>query len=105
MLSTPNGRVRLVCICIAVASLLAVAPWSNGYYQFLRVVVFVGGIYCWIMVRQSAVAETQSLAWAMFGAALVFNPFLPIHLPREVWIPLNLAVAALFGLVAFRQRG
>lgn len=97
--------VRPLCICVALALLLAVAPWSNAYYQALRVMVFVTGIYGWVMVRQSGIAGTQSLAWAMLGAALVFNPLLPIHLPHEVWIPINLVVAALFGVVAYRHRG
>ncbi|RWK76257.1 DUF6804 family protein [Mesorhizobium sp.] len=103
-LSTPAGTVRLVCICVAVASLLAVAPWPYGYYQLLRVVVFFAGIYCGVMVRRSG-SENQNLAWALFGAALIFNPFLPIHLPRELWAVLNVGSAALFGFVAYRQRG
>ncbi|WP_352965936.1 DUF6804 family protein [Mesorhizobium sp. M1312] len=47
----------------------------------------------------------QTLGWALFGAALIFNPFLPIHLPRELWAVLNVGAAALFGFVAYRQRG
>lgn len=105
VMPSPSGMVRPLCICVALALLLAVAPWSNAYYQALRVMVFVTGIYGWVMVRQSGIAGTQSLAWAMLGAALVFNPLLPIHLPHEVWIPINLVVAALFGVVAYRHRG
>ncbi|TIY06804.1 MAG: hypothetical protein E5V18_11660 [Mesorhizobium sp.] len=103
-LSTPAGTVRLVCICVAIASLLAVAPWPYGYYQFLRVVVFFAGIYCGVMVRRSGAPENQTFVWALFGAALIFNPFLPIHLPRELWTVLNVGAAALFGFVAYRQR-
>lgn len=103
MVSTPGGTVRLVCICVAIASLLAVAPWPYGYYQLLRVVVFFAGIYCGVMVRRSG-PENQPLAWALFVAALIFNPFIPMHLPRELWAVLNVGAAALFGFVAYRQR-
>lgn len=102
---TLTAMVRPLCIFVALALLLAAAPWSHGHDQFIRVMVFVTGIYCWIMVTQSGSPGTQSLAWAMFGAAMVFNPFLPIEMQREVWIPLNVGCAALFGLVAYHQRG
>ncbi|TIT03981.1 DUF6804 family protein [Mesorhizobium sp.] len=105
ILSTPAGTVRLVCICVAIASLLAVAPWPYGYYQLLRVVVFFAGIYCGVMIRRSDARENQILAWALFGGASIFNPFLPIYLPRELWAVLNVGAAALFGFVVYRQRG
>ncbi len=95
--------VGMVCVCVAIASLLAVAPWPYGYYQLLRIVVFIAGIYCGVMVRRSGV-ENQNLAWALFGAALVFNPFLPVHLPRELWAVLNVAAAGLFGFTAYRAK-
>ncbi|WP_404926564.1 DUF6804 family protein [Mesorhizobium sp. ORM16] len=104
MLSTPAGTVRLVCICVAIASLLAVAPWPFGYYQLLRVVIFFAGIYCGVMVRRSNLGN-QNLAWVLFGAAAIFNPFAPVHLPRELWAVLNVGAAALFGIVAYRHRG
>ncbi|MBZ9720155.1 hypothetical protein LB519_20120 [Mesorhizobium sp. AD1-1] len=102
-LSTPGGTVRLVCICVTVMSLLAVAPWPYGYYQLLRVIVCAAGIYCGAVVWKSAL-ENHNLAWALFGAAAIFNPFLPVHLPRELWAVFNVGAAALFGFVAHRQR-
>ncbi|WP_352806890.1 DUF6804 family protein [Mesorhizobium sp. M0340] len=67
------------------------------YYQLRRVAVFFAGIYCGVMVRRSG-PENQPLAWALFVAALIFNPFIPMHLPRELWAVLNVGAAALFGL-------
>lgn len=103
ILSTSAGTIRLICICVAIASLLAVAPWPYGYYQLLRLVVFFAGAYCGVIMWRSG-ADNRNLAWALFAAALVFNPFLPIHLPREIWAVLNIGAAALFGFVAYRQR-
>ncbi|MER9374256.1 DUF6804 family protein [Mesorhizobium sp. M0491] len=80
VLSTPAGVFRVVCIFVALASLLAVAPWLYGYYQLLRVVVFFAGICCDVFMRSTG-SENQHLAWALFAAALLFNPFLPIPLP------------------------
>ncbi|RWE44522.1 MAG: hypothetical protein EOS78_02870 [Mesorhizobium sp.] len=104
MASTPAGTVRLVCICVAVVSLLAVAPWPYGYYQLLRVVVSFAGIYCGAIVWKSG-RDQRNLAWALFAAAAIFNPFLPVHLPRELWAMLDVGAAALFGFAAYRHRG
>ncbi|ESY89080.1 hypothetical protein X739_01355 [Mesorhizobium sp. LNHC220B00] len=103
ILSTRVGVFRLLCIFVAVVSLLAIAPWPYGYYQMLRVIVFFAGIYCGIFVRSTS-GENQSLAWALYAAAVIFNPFLPVHLPREVWAVLNIAAAGLFGFAAYQSK-
>ncbi|ESY61287.1 MULTISPECIES: DUF6804 family protein [unclassified Mesorhizobium] len=102
MLSTPAGTVRLIASVTAIAMLLAVAPWPYGYYQLLRVVGFFAGAYCGAMVWRTG-QENRNLAWALFAAALVFNPFMPVYLPRELWAVLDVGAAVLFGFVAFRK--
>ncbi|RWP95738.1 DUF6804 family protein [Mesorhizobium sp.] len=101
MLSTSAGTVRLIAIVTAVAMLLAIAPWPYGYYQLLRVVGFFAGAYCGAMVWRSG-PENHNLAWALFAAALVFNPFMPVYLPREVWAVIDVAAAGLFAFTAYR---
>ncbi|PBB36764.1 hypothetical protein CK221_16950 [Mesorhizobium sp. WSM3868] len=75
-------------------------PWPYGYYQLLRVIVFFAGIYCGIFLRSTGAEPSNQLA--LFAAALTFNPFLPVHLPREIWAVFNLAAACLFGFAAYR---
>jgi len=93
--------VKIVAILAAVALIAALGPWPYGYYQLLRVVIFAAGIYCGVVLRNSSVTTDQNLSWAMFGAALVFNPFLPVYLPREVWSVLDLVAAGVFGYTAY----
>lgn len=84
----------LVWIIPAVLSAIALAPMPYGYYQLLRVVVFGVGVYLAWAEYRSAKALTRWAA-ALSAMAFVFNPLLPIHLPREVWAFLNLGSAAL----------
>lgn len=91
---------RVICLVSAAMLLLALAPWPYGYYQFLRVAIFAAGLYTAISLWQ----DEQSLAVATMICALVFNPFLPVHLNREIWSVLNVAAAGVFGFAAYRAR-
>lgn len=90
---------RFVAIATAILLLLALGPWPYGYYQLLRVVVFAAGVYLGIRTKGQG-----SIAVGCFLAAAIFNPFLPAHLPRELWSILNIAGAVLFGWIAWRGR-
>lgn len=91
---------KLVYIVAAAMLLLAVAPLPYGYYQLLRLVVAVAGVWIawdyWQRGRQ---------AWAIaFGlVTLLFNPVLPVHLDRATWQALNVIAAAVFAAGAYDQ--
>lgn len=73
----------------------ALARWPYGYYMLLRVVVLVTALLVASMAYQRERALT---VWAAFFviAAVIFNPFVPLHLTRGVWSILNVATAGLF---------
>ena len=76
----------------------ALAPWPYGYYQLLRFVT------CGVAVYIAYMAYNWQKIWAvwLFGfIALLFNPLIPIHLSREIWQPIDVICAILFGAVAF----
>jgi len=35
--------------------------------------------------------------------ALLFNPLIPVYLTREIWAPIDLGLAVLFGVVGYRS--
>ena len=41
----------------------------------------------------------------MFGIAIVFNPFVPVPLPRSYWQVLDLVALVLFGILLFKLQG
>src|SRR5690606_9253221 len=89
-----NSRARkavmpLAGVYITAAMLfVAVAPLPYGYYTLLRVVaccVFAFAAYC--MANQKA--HAASCVFGLF--ALTFNPLIPIHFAKEVWVVIDVA--------------
>lgn len=82
-------------LIVAVMLLIAVADLPYGYYQLLRWTT------CGVSIFIAFQAYKMRKAWVtwLFGLiALLFNPIIPIHLTKEIWRPIDLAIAAIFGL-------
>lgn len=63
--------------------------WSYGFYQLLRVVVcFSAAYHAYILY------ERENGLWILYGGiALLFNPFVPIHLERSIWAIIDFVAA------------
>ena len=90
----------MAVIYIAAALLaLGAAPLPYGYYTILRLIacaVFVIASYA------SFKSRSRILPYVFGGLALVFNPVVKVHLPKEVWAVIDLSAAVL--LVATRKQ-
>lgn len=84
-----------VWVAPAILLIAALFPWPYGYYGLLRLAVFV--VSAWIAYEQWRFDDAVS-GWvvAFGGVALLYNPFMPVHLTREIWSVLNIATAVLF---------
>jgi uncharacterized membrane protein YesL len=73
--------------------------WPYGYYTLLRLVVFVTS--CLIAI---AAYRMQQQGWVVgIGIiALLFNPFIPVHLDKSTWRILDFIVAFIFAILLFR---
>jgi hypothetical protein len=82
-LSIPFRIIALVLLGIALLKL----PY--GYYILLRWVVCGVGLLCAYISY-----EIEKNTWVvLFGIiALLFNPIIPIHLNKEIWSIINVAV-------------
>jgi hypothetical protein len=87
--------------------LLFIAVWRlpYSYYTFTRIVTC--GVAVLIVVagmQERAVVQIWSIL--LLAIAILFNPFIPIHLNRAVWFYLDLGAAATFlaHLVLVRQK-
>lgn len=61
---------------------IAAAPLPYGYYTLLRLVVT--GVFIWAAIIAYD-RRQQSLPWVYGVLAVLFNPLIKIHLPKEVW--------------------
>jgi hypothetical protein len=77
----------------AVFLLLAIPPiWPYGYYTLLRLVVCVSSVYVAWQIRE---AKKPVQFCVITVIALLFNPIIPVHLEKEVWVVLDLVAAAI----------
>ncbi len=88
-----NDLAKKLAMVVGFLLLLAVFPMPYDYYIFLRLVVFVSGLFLAYIFYEQKVVE-----WAicLSGVALLFNPVFPIYLSREIWIPIDVVSAGLF---------
>ena len=79
----------------------ALLPLPYAYYMLLRVCMC--GVFAYLAYTASQSNE-QGLAWVLGITAVIYNPFAPLHLGREVWTVINLATIGLFFFVKPRRR-
>lgn len=83
--------VAVIYIC-AFMLFLGVIPLPYGYYTLLRMVVF--GVFSFAAFV-SFDRKNKTLPWVYGLLALVFNPIIKIHLPKEFWIFIDIGAGAL----------
>ena len=77
-----------------VAMGIGLLPMPYGYYFLSRLVVFVCAIY--FAMQLNSQSDT-ALVWVFGFFALLYNPFIPIHLgSKGLWIVVNLVTAVVF---------
>ncbi|AQT70079.1 hypothetical protein STSP2_03281 [Anaerohalosphaera lusitana] len=84
------------CLGAAVFLFIGVGRMPYDYYTFLRLVVC--GCAGFLAYRGFAMKK-EPAAWVLIAIAVVFNPFAPIHLSKEIWQVVDLITAV--GFIAF----
>jgi len=90
-----SAVISILWIIPAIMLLVAMLPMPYGYYTFLRIMVgLASGFIAYVVY-----SETRDIGpWAVTYAfiALLFNPIAPIHLSREIWLPVDLFTSGVF---------
>lgn len=60
--------------------------WQYGFFSILRFVVFFSTAYVAYLAYQE---QKEGWVWVMGAIAVLFNPFLPIYLTRDIWIVID----------------
>ena len=91
-----------LAIVSGIMLLLAVPTfWPYGYYQLLRWVVAGSAAY---IAYQKYELDSKFWMWLMIAIAILFNPIVPFHLDKEVWIVVDVVVAVIFFLSTVVKR-
>jgi hypothetical protein len=75
---------------------IAIFSLPYGYYTFMRLVVT--GLSLYAAFNHSNKDEIQF--WILLGIAVLFNPLIPIHLSRAVWMPIDIITGGYFAYLA-----
>ena len=73
-------------------------PLPYGYYLLLRLVTT--GSFAWAAYVAYS-KQDKILPWVFAVLALLFNPIIKIHLPKELWAVVDVGAGIL--LLAFRK--
>lgn len=74
--------------------IVACFPLPYGYYTFLRIAITIISVL--FIINDSANGfSTQNIIWGVL--AILYNPLIPIHLTKTIWIGLNIVTAVWFG--------
>lgn len=69
-----------------------------GYYILLR---FVCSVFFGYLALKAVGRKEEGWTWACAVAALFYNPFVPLHLDRQIWSAVNVATLALLAVSAY----
>lgn len=67
--------------------------WPYGFFILLRWVVSGCALY---LATAAHHEKASGWMWIMVGIAVLFNPFVPIYLRREMWQVIDLVAAGVF---------
>jgi hypothetical protein len=85
----------IVWIAPALLLLIAVCRLPYGYYTFTRVITCgIAALIAAAGMRERPVVQIWSAS--LLAIAVLFNPFVPIHLNRSTWLYFDLGAAAIF---------
>jgi hypothetical protein len=88
-----NNFYKYFLIIVIIMLFISLGQWPYGYFILLRWIVTVGAIIVTIN------AFDKDIDWAKVSFIIIgilFNPIAPIHLSREIWIPLDIIVGIIF---------
>ena len=81
--------------------IVAVAPLPYGYYMLLRLVVT--GVFAW-SAYIAYERQYKVLPWVLVVLAVLFNPVIKIHLPREIWAGVDIGAGILLLVIGGKLR-
>lgn len=74
--------------------LLALLPLPFGYYQILRITVFIIAVF--IAYKHLSSKGWDKILVVFLFIAIIYNPLYPVHFSRSVWLLINIGAALCF---------
>ena len=92
---------KIISLICAALLLIAVVNLPIVYYTILRYIITVGALAA-VFLKAKKTINFWDITFIII--ALIFNPMIPIYInSKSSWIIIDLLVAALFLIFAFRE--
>lgn len=89
-------HVKVILLTAGLFLCLAVIPvWPYLYYIVLRTIVCTAAVYTAVLLKKER-PEFNGHFTALIVIAILFNPLIPAHLGKIIWLPLSLGTAVYF---------
>ncbi len=97
-----NKRIFFVIRIVAILMLFwALDRHQTGYFTILRFLVTITAAWSlWVALS----IEKMYWVWIMGGAAILFNPVIPIYLNRDTWAIIDILMAIIFVISLFKLK-
>ena len=92
------NKVPLTLIFLIPGFLLIAAPlisFPYGFYTFLRLTISISAGFI-IYLRSKKINKVDTLSIIFAVIVILYNPIIPIHLTREIWMPINFISAIVY---------
>ena len=89
---------KLFCLIPAILLIIApILPLPYSFYIFLRYAITISSLLVFYRLYSQAflIIELKTTI-GMIVIAILYNPIFPIHLSREMWLPINLITSGLY---------
>ncbi len=94
-----NKKKNIAIFIAAIFLFLALfGGWPYGFFTLLRFVVFAATAYiAWMAYKQ----KREKWVWIFGFLAVLFNPFSPIYLNRDIWSVIDFITGVFLIISAF----
>lgn len=93
----------IVWIAPAIAAGVAILPLPYGAYGVLKLVICIGAVViAWTAFKRHKQSDWRVLIFTFI--AVLFNPLVPIHSNRTIWMAVDAFSMAMFVIDYIRQR-
>lgn len=95
-----NNQKKNAALGVAAFTLLLALldGWQYGFFTILRFVVFSTTAYVAYLAYQD---KQEGWVWFMGAISVLFNPFIPVYLTREIWLPIDFITAIFLVITSF----
>ncbi len=89
---------KLFCLIPAILLIIApILPLPYSFYIFLRYVITISSLLViYRLYSQAFLIIELETTIGMIVIAILYNPIFPIHLSREMWLPINFITSGLY---------